>query len=866
MELMERTACMAVLEKQYQQAEKGTGHALFLSGEAGVGKTSVINELLKKLQRSAKVYVGACDSLFTPRPLGPLYDIAGQIGGHFIDLLKNEKDRALIFASLLRELSSHESPVILIFEDIHWADEATLDLIKFLARRISRFRCLFLLTYRDDDINLQHPLNTIFGELPDSNFSRMEINRLSREAVEKLALARGYSTGEEVYALTGGNPFYVKEILASYSPGIPKRVKDSVLTVFFAMGEKTQALWEFLSIFPSGIEFSLIDRMDSTFHIGIEKCMQSGVIVTGEDHFSFKHELFRLAIEESLSAFKRKRLHKKVLNVMLESPLHSNNLARLVHHAKHADEKNIVSEFAPKAAIQAATIGSHIEAAKLYRTAIEYSGKNDPNLVTLYEQHAFECYLTNQIGAAIDSQERALLIWRDRNDSLKEGDALRFLSRLWWFAGEQQKAKLLAHKSIEILDKGSPTRERALAYSNLSQIFMLAEDSAPGLFWGKRAIDLAILLEDQEIHAHALTNIGIILLKSPCTESEGEENLKESLSISLANEFHDDAARAYANLLAAFVLIRKYQKAKDVFERGIKYCESRDLSAWSNCILQWKVRMLLETGDWNETEYLAERLQGKIYHVVKPIAMSCIARIRTRRGDFEAARSLINQAKTLALPTGEAQRIVPVLVAELELQWHIGESCSNSDLDYVIKKLFPNKNNSWYYSELAFWMNKNGVLKPSQETVEYIGPYRFEMKGAWMEAARSWKDLGCPYEEALSLSDGNEKYSKAALSILEKLGATATHHKVRSKLKSRGIRNIPRGPHSKTRSNSAHLTSRQIEVLTLLHEGLQNNEIAEKLFISTKTVDNHISAIFWKLDVNSRARAVLEAKKLGILQ
>ncbi len=240
--LVERSINLEDLTSQFTSVTGGKGHAVFLMGEAGVGKTSLVNHFLNSLGTSAVIYNGACDPLFTPRPLGPLYDVAQHIGSHFLKLLKNEKDRAIIFASFLEELSTSVSPVILIFEDVHWADDATADFIKFLCRRINRFKCLFLITYRDQEIHKRHPLRNIFSELPAADFSKMTLQPFSREAVEKLVLAKGYSSAENIYTLTGGNPFYVTEILASYSPGIPERVKDAILAVFNTRDEYTQKL------------------------------------------------------------------------------------------------------------------------------------------------------------------------------------------------------------------------------------------------------------------------------------------------------------------------------------------------------------------------------------------------------------------------------------------------------------------------------------------------------------------------------------------------------------------------------------------------------------------------------------------------
>jgi predicted ATPase len=315
MELLERNDCLNILAGRYLSVQGGDGHTLFLTGEAGVGKTSLIHHFLKSISARAAVYSGACDSLFTPRPLGPLYDVAAQIGGTFPALLQHEKDRSLLFGAFLQILQENALPVVLVFEDIHWADEATIDLIKFLARRISRLRCLFLLTFRDDEVASRHPLRSVFGELPAGTFSKLALHRLSREAVDQLARAKGYASGEQVYVLTGGNPFYVSEILASYSPGIPERVKDAILAVFHSKDDAMQALWELLSILPSRIEFDLVEPIERDFPNGIADCLRSGVIVDRQDYLSFKHELYRLTIEESLSPYRRKALHRTLLKI-----------------------------------------------------------------------------------------------------------------------------------------------------------------------------------------------------------------------------------------------------------------------------------------------------------------------------------------------------------------------------------------------------------------------------------------------------------------------------------------------------------------------------------------------------------------------
>ena len=867
MELLEREKYLNDLTEYYHQMESGRGHSIFLMGEAGIGKTSLVNHFLKTVESKSLIYAGACDSLFTPRPLGPLFDIAEQFDHDFIDMLRTEKDRSIIFSALIRKLSASTKAVIVFFEDIHWADEATIDLIKFLARRIHQYKCLFLLTCRDHEIPIGHPLATIFGELPPDTFSKILIDRFSKETVDQLAIKKGHPSGERLYALTGGNPFYVTEILASYSPGIPERVKDSVLTVFHARSDATRALWEFLSILPtSRIELNIAKRIESDFANSIDACIASGIIVSKPGHLSFKHELFRLAIEESLPSIKRSKLHKRMLDIILEVSTETHNWAQLVHHARYADEKELVAKFAPQAARQAAAVGSHIQASKLYTIAIDYTRNDDPNLAELYEYHAYECYLTNEIATAIASLQKALDIWRERKVSLKEGDILRFLSKLWYFQGDHSKAITLALQSIDVLENGFPTRERALAYSNLSQLNMLSDDLESALLWGNKAIELATRMEDHEIVSEALNNVGYILFRTPDSQQQGERNLNHSLSLALSHGFHEHAARAYANLFSSLVSIRQYKSAMAIYEVGVKYCEERDLNTWKYSIISYRARLLFETGHWNEAEIISKSLLNITNNHVKIEAFVILARLDMRRGNFENAQLMIREAKAVAMPTREAQWIIPVLIATLELYWINDGLLPKDDIQMSVKELFYKKNNEIHYTELAYWIGKCGFVDSDKNPIEFITPFKLEHEESWKITAEKWKVLGCPYEEALTLFEGDEEHQKRALQILDGLGASATHELLKTKLKRQGVKNIPRGLRESTRSNPAQLTNRQIDVLELLQDGLQNIEIANRLFISPKTVDHHISSILSKLNVTTRTRAVSEARKLGILQ
>jgi DNA-binding CsgD family transcriptional regulator len=280
-----------------------------------------------------------------------------------------------------------------------------------------------------------------------------------------------------------------------------------------------------------------------------------------------------------------------------------------------------------------------------------------------------------------------------------------------------------------------------------------------------------------------------------------------------------------------------------------------------------KAQLLLDVGKWEEAESLASRLLNNPSRGLVNLGnLVTLARLNMRRGKFKEAEELVQEGKALAMQTHEAQRIIPVLTAALELSWITESVPPLNDVRDAEKTLFPDKSNSWFYTSLAYWMHKCGIEESSPDPIEYTGPFKLECSGHWKEAAEEWKKIGCPYEQALALFEGGEAHQKECLTILDSLGATATRDMLKSRLKLKGVKNIPRGLRESTRKNPAQLTDRQIEILLLLNEGATYKEIAEKLFISPKTVDHHISAILSKLEVNSRAKAVSEAQKLGIIK
>ncbi|MEJ2616077.1 MAG: AAA family ATPase, partial [Ignavibacteriaceae bacterium] len=347
MKLLERDYYLHELQNKYDNLSDGNGFVVLISGEAGVGKTSLIEAFLNKINDKANILWGACDDLFTPRPLGPLYDIAAQLNDNLLKLLDNHAERVTIFTRFLKELQDNSFPNILIIEDIHWADESTLDLIKYLGRRTNRINSLFIITYRDDEIGPEHPLRFVLGDISSKNLNKFKLTALSEKTVNELANSNGI---KNLFQITWGNPFLITELLSNKGEGVPSTIKDSVLTRISRLTNKAREFVELISIIPTRAEKWVINDIISINSKILDECVNSGILKTETECVSFKHELSRMAVEEFLSDSKKFELNEAVLQTLLKQKNTESYLARIIHHAIKADNKEVIINYASAAA------------------------------------------------------------------------------------------------------------------------------------------------------------------------------------------------------------------------------------------------------------------------------------------------------------------------------------------------------------------------------------------------------------------------------------------------------------------------------------------------------------------------------------
>jgi DNA-binding CsgD family transcriptional regulator/tetratricopeptide (TPR) repeat protein len=876
MELLERDTSLAELLRAQAESGRSGGLVALVSGEAGIGKTSLVAALVAHLTdaRGARVLRGGCDALATPRPLGPLFDMALQAPGAFRGLLDGG-DRERLIAAFIRELgrpggaAAGAPATVVIVEDVHWADDATLDLLKVAGRRIRGTGALLVLTYRDDEIAPEHPLRALLAELPRDAVRRIPLGPLSAEAVERLSSRAGREAAE-LYAITGGNPFFVTEVLASDERGkVPASVRDAVLARGRRLSAGARRLLDAVAAIPGRAEHALLDAVLGTTSEHVAEALASGVLVADGETVAFRHELARRAWEDAVEPGRARVLHQALVAALEADPDARGRRARLVHHAERAGDGERVVRYAPEAAREAAALGAHRAAAAHFAIVLRHGERLSHDVrVAMLDGLAYECYLTSDSARAIAALTELLALHRAAGDAVREGDALRWLSRLHWLDGRAAEARAFARQAVAVLEPHGERRELAMAYSNLAQLHMLASENREARRWADRARTIAERTGDVDTLVHALNNVGAA---EPF--DTGRASLERSLTLALEHRLEEHAARAYTNLGCCAVRERRFALAERYLDEGIAFTRERDLDSWTLYMLGWRAQLRLDRGDWSAAAADAEPVVSRsgVPAALKLPALLALATLRIRRGD-PAAEPLLDEADALARVADEPQRVGPVALARAEAAWLRGQVAIAAETLRAAWAFFPRWAGqsppddpvlTWLVGELAVWLQRvgAGVAVPAMPLPE---PIALELAGRGGAAAEIWDRMGCPYARALALLSAADAASlREALAIFTRLGAAPAAAITRRALGAAGERGVPRGPRAATRAHPAGLTRRQADVLALLMDGLSNAEIAGRLAIAPKTVDHHVSAVLEKLGARSRTEAAVRAREAG---
>ncbi|MFC6082657.1 AAA family ATPase [Sphaerisporangium aureirubrum] len=857
MELWERSATLDLLGDLLRDSARG-GRVVVVAGEAGMGKSVLVSEFARRCGAGARVLWGGCDRLITPRALGPLHDIGHQTGGVLAERLKAGAAQEQIFTAFLDELSGPERrrrPVVVV-EDAHWADEATLDWLVWSGRRIGRAPALFVVTYRDDEVGAEHPLRGALAALPSALVRRVSLAPLSPECVAEQARRAGRDPGQ-VHRLTGGNPLLVTELLKAGSREVPATVQDLILDRLRALPRPAGDLARLVAVIPTRADAAVVAGVPDL----VDACVDAGVLVPSGDGVSYRHELLRNAVEDALPPARRAALHRRALGVL--AGIDGVDPGRLVHHALHAGDETAVLRYGQVAGAGAARQGAHREAAAHYRAAAAHAGRLPaPARADLLEEYAFQAYLAGLAEDGLRARRAALAVREELREPERIGENLRWISRLAWWAGHAEEARAAAVRAVTVLDAEPPSRQLAMAYSNRSQLHMLAGERETAVAWGERARTLADRLGDAETSVHAMINVSSARLTDG--DQEAAAALREAHERAASLGLADHATRALVNLATSLVQLAEYAAAAPAIDQALAYATRHDLDGYVQYLLGVRAGVRLVRCDWPGALADASAALDRPARAGVAVVPALVARgrIQAARGEPEALATL-DEAARQADRTGEVQRVCPVAAARSEYFLLHGDT--ERAAREARRGLGPAlaANHPFYAGELAYRLWRAGGTGVPAAVAR---PYQLMIDGDWTAAAEEWARRGATHPRLEALSAGDRPAVSETLRALDGLEATQSAGRLRADLRTRGFTRIPRGPRRATSAAPAGLTPRQTDVLALLTEGLSNAEIATRLSLSPKTVDHHISAILTKLDVPTRGHAAATAHRLNLLR
>jgi DNA-binding CsgD family transcriptional regulator len=879
--MLERDAELSVLADAVQSAAAGRGSVVLVFGEAGIGKSSLVEAVRARLPAEGRMFVGYCDDLATPRTLGPFRDLVGSVGAELSRAVTDGHDRDRLLSALRAELDWPDHPAVLVIEDVHWADDATLDALRYLIRRIGSLPAVLVLTYRDDELSRAHALTGLLGQAARSEeVRRLPLRRLTADAVRTLSADSAVNPAD-LFTLTSGNPFFVTELLASArllagaeDEPVPPSITDAVLARVRRLDRAVQDVLEQLAVVPAALERWLVDALADSMAADVVTALseaeRSGLLTVSVRGVAFRHELTRRAIAGSVPAAQLIALNQRVLVVL--AGREGTDVAQLVHHAAQAGDEDAIVRYGPVAARDATRARAHSEAVAHFALVLEHADRfAAAEQAKLLEEYGVECYTVGTADRAVDAMARAVELNRMLGDPGTLGASLRWLSRMYWWAGDRAHAEQAGAEAVEVLETAGPPRLLALALSNMSQLSMLAHRCAESIDFGERALVLARRAGDAGITSHTLTNIGTAqwYLGDPAARS----TLEEALQIALRAGEAEEACRAYVNLTWNLLDWYRLEEAEGYLTGAMRLAEGAEQLGFLTYMHMEQARLAFGRGAWDEAVRIAE-LNLVAHAPTRCSALTVLARVQARRGHQDAPR-LLAEAWELAVSLDEIQRMGPAAAACAEGAWLRGDHAAVVSVARPVFEEAVRLGDTVCQAELGYWLARVHVspeapseASPGFEVADRAAalPYGLQAAGRWREAAEAWARAGCPYERAAALAESQEPDQMLiALGLLDELSARPLAAWVRARLRELGVTRVPRGPLEETRGNPAGLTARQVDVLRLLGQGYTNAQIADRLVLSVRTVDSHVAAVLDKLGVRDRRDAAARAAELGVL-
>ncbi|WP_439028853.1 ATP-binding protein [Gordonia terrae] len=827
MRLLERAEQLSQINAAFSRLPEGS--AFSVSGESGAGKTALVGQVCEAAP-GVRVMHARCDPLEIPRPLGPIRDLG---------LAREPTMLAEACEAAFTQLRSE--PTLLVVEDLHWADVASCDVLRFLCRRIESIPVVLLLTHRE--LEPQAPARTLLAE----EVSRVELAPLSLEAIAELVGGTGLDPAR-VHAVTGGNPYFATEVAREPGLPIPSSVRDAVLARTTKVSAADFEALQVIAASPDGVADNALHALDIDY-MAVQRLVETGLLEWGVDGIAFRHELARRAIESTIPPGGVIRLHVRLLDALEQ--LGAVHPSVLTHHAVAARDSERAVRHALAAAEDAIRGGAHTEAVAYYEIA-----KRNQHSASARERAevllalANEQYMVSRLRDAIASVDATFPLWTELGDDTGVATAHVAVGVYEYYSAHRRSAESHLERASEIAQQAGASAVYSQAQIQRAFLAFLRGDAAhvkTFLADSGAASDEELRLWNQVVSDSAALSGG---------DTSARARLLEHMKAARSLGFDDLASTVYSQVASLDVEQGRYRDADRVLDVALPFTVERDIQICRHWQTAVRSRLQLTRGHWGgalEDAGAVIDADGMPVATLWPLLAKVLVPLRC--GDpFDP--SGVEDAWALADEIDEPARRLAVLTALAEISWMTGE---HDDRVADAVTVGHDDGTSWAAGNLAVWRMRLGL---HTDTARLAEPHQMSLDGRHAEAARWWSEAGDPFCAAMSWFDSDDP--GRGVTMLDGLGAAGTADRARAVLRDSGRGVVPQRPRQTTRVNPGGLTNRQLEVARLVAQGLSNAEIATRLYISSKTADHHVSAVLAKLGLTSRREVVAQSGELGL--